>query len=312
MKLLIGVYYSREEPLCLFSKPLEARGKIPHNGGMKKIFLLLVLCAVPVLTQAAFHEAEAQQEGWEILPHNRPFPLVVADTREIRTALRPNSRNELEAEVGSYRSFMGWKGNFHDEAIVTHFGLEGNGYYIMRHQGSRFPLVSTDGLIGLYFEAAQKNAAVQVRYTHISAHLSDDGIKAGRSTIQYSREFLHLRYAKMFSFFGEAFAYLGYQYLTNTDPHDIPKHGADFGFYSLFTPISAHLRPYFGADYKIRNTHEGSTFDLTTGLALLSSQAPHGAPPIRFGFHYLQGHDPRGQFYGEHRKKFSGGLEMDL
>ncbi len=277
-----------------------------------KFFILSIFFFLSTFANAAFDDAVKQENIWETLPRNRPFPLIVADTREIRTALRKNSRNELEAEVGTYRSVIGWQGVLLGEKSTAHFGLEGNGYYIMRQDRSRFPLYSTDGLLGFYLEAAQKNWAVQMRYTHISAHLSDDGIASGRAAIEYSREFIHLRSAHPFLFFGEGFAYLGYQYLVNTTPNDIPKHGADFGFSTKFGKIYRNIRPYFGADYKIKNAHEGSTWNLTTGIEISSTQGNAGSPPIRFAAHYLSGHDPRGQFYSTRLKKFSAGLEVDL
>jgi len=278
----------------------------------KNIILLFLLLFCPLYSFASFNDAVEQKTGWETLPRNRPFPILVADPREIRTALRKNSKDEIEADVGTYRSFVGWKGSVLKRESIVHFGLEGNGFFIMHHADARFPLVSSDGLIGLYLEAASDEWALQTRYTHISAHLSDDGIATGRTAIEYSREFFTAKLARHFASFGDSFIYAGYQYLTNTTPKDLPKHGGQIGFYSLLPWSCGKTNPYIGFDYKIRSAHEGSTWNATTGLALFSSQKNLGAPPIRFAFHYLKGHDPRGQFYGERIEKFSLGLELDL
>jgi hypothetical protein len=69
------------------------------------------------------------------------------------------------------------------------------------------------------------------------------------------------------------------------------------------------VHPYLGADLKLRNSQEGTTYQLTGGAALVSSL---GAPPLRLSLNYLKGHDLRGQFYLEKTEKFSVGLEMDF
>jgi hypothetical protein len=90
---------------------------------------------------------------------------------------------------------------------------------------------------------------------------------------------------------------------------DLPRHSLQLGAYSIFPWHWKQAHPYLGADVKIRDAREGTTYQLSAGAAFVSSL---GAPPIRLSANYLKGHDLRGQFYHEKTEKFSVGLDMDL
>ena len=245
-----------------------------------------------------------QEEGWIALPSGRPFSPLVPDPRDLRLALRKNSKGELEADVGGYRSFAGWKGKVAGEDTVIHAGLEGQAYFTMHQEGSKFPLHSSDGVIGLYGDAVRGLWMYQLRYTHLSAHLSD-GLFGKRERIVYTRETLSLRAARQLGF---TRVYAGYHFLAHVKP-DLPKHSLQLGFYSIFPWHWKRVHPYFGADLKLRNEQEGTNLYLSGGLALVSSQ---GAPPVRLSMAYSKGHDLRGQYFREAEEKWSAGLEMDL
>lgn len=245
-----------------------------------------------------------QPRGWASLPPGRPFPSLISDPRDLKLGLRKNSKGELEADVGGYRSFAGWKGEVRQQETIVHLGLEGNGYFMMRQEGAKFPLHSSDGLIGLYAEGIRGSYLYQVRYTHISAHLSD-GLYLVRQRQTYTRETLSLRLAKQLDFVR---AYIGYHFLTHTDP-ELPKHSLQVGAYAIFPWAWKKLHPYVGADYRLRNPAEGKNIFVNMGVALVSSL---GAPTLRFGAGYLKGHDLRGQFYQEPTEKWTFGLDMDF
>ncbi len=245
-----------------------------------------------------------QPNGWVALPPGRPFPSLPSDPRDLKIGLRKNSKSELEADIGGYRSFAGWKGDVKGKPTVIHIGLEGNAYFLLRQEGSKFPLHSSDGLIGIYGEAIRGLWLYQARYTHISAHLSD-GLFGIRQRFTYTRETLSLRVARQLGF---TRAYGGYHLLVHTKPV-LPRHSAQLGFYSVFPWHWERLHPYFGADLKLRNKQEGTTFTISGGAALVSSL---GAPPLRLSINYQKGHDLRGQFYTEKTEKLSIGLDMDF
>lgn len=253
---------------------------------------------------AGFMNPPDQPEGWVALPPGRPFPSLPSDPRDLKIGLRKNSKQELEADIGGYRSFAGWKGKVKEQDTVLHMGLEGNGYFLMRQEGSKFPLHSSDGVIGLYSEAIRGLWLYQLRYTHLSAHLSD-GLFGIRNRFTYTRETLSLRAARQLGF---TRAYAGYHFLVHTKPN-LPKHSGQFGFYSVFPWHWQRLHPYFGADLKLRNKQEGTTYTISGGMALVSSL---GAPPLRLSVSYQKGHDLRGQFYSEKTEKMSLGLDMDF
>lgn len=307
------------------AKPVHARdlADFPHladHNNMRLLnILILALCVISNQATAATLAANAdvfspfppgfttppdQPDGWVALPPGRPFPSLASDPRDLKIALRKNSKEEIEADVGGYRSFAGWKGDVKGKPTVLHIGIEGNGYFLMRQEDARFPLQSSDGLMGLYGEAIRGLDMFQMRLTHISAHLSD-GIYTLRQRIVYTREFLVLRYARQL---GWTRPYIGYTFLMNTKPV-LPRHSAQLGFYSVFPIHWGKAHPYVGGDLKIKNKQEGTTYNLTAGLALVSSL---GAPPLRISFNYLKGHDPRGQYYSEKTEKFSAGLDLDF
>jgi hypothetical protein len=145
----------------------------------------------------------------------------------------------------------------------------------------------------------------QLRFTHISAHLSDGSPDVTRS-ISYSREFFVLRAARQIDWVRP---YAGLIAIVNSTPDEINKVGAQIGFYAIPRIKWGLVHPYFGSDFRIFGGREGSTLNLSAGLALISQL---GAPPIRIALHYLSGNDLRGQFFDKKIKRFSGGLELDF
>ncbi len=253
---------------------------------------------------AGFMNPPDQPEGWVALPPGRPFPSLASDPRDLKLALRKNNKNELEADVGGYRSFAGWKGKVRGEDTVLHIGLEGQAYFLLRQEGVKFPLHSSDGVIGFYSEAIRGMWLYQMRFTHLSAHLSD-GLYQVRQRFTYTRETLSLRVAHQMGVFRP---YVGYHFLVHTKPV-LPRHSLQLGFYSILPWHWQKVHPYVGADLRLRNSQEGTTYQITGGAALVSSL---GAPPLRLSLNYLKGHDLRGQFYMEKTEKWSVGLEMDF
>ena len=253
---------------------------------------------------AGFTSPPDQPEGWVALPPGRPFPSLISDPRDLKLALRKNNKNELEADVGGYRSFAGWKGKIKGQDTVIHTGIEGQAYFQLSKEGAKFPLHSSDGVIGFYAEAIRGLNMYQLRFTHLSAHLAD-GLFGLRQRFTYTRETLSLRFARQF---GVVRAYAGYHFLVHTKPV-FPRHALQIGAYSILPWHWQRLHPYLGADLKLRNSQEGTTYQLTGGAALVSSL---GAPPLRLSLNYLKGHDLRGQFYYEKTEKLSVGLEMDF
>jgi hypothetical protein len=290
---------SRMKTLCLIPLVLFLTCPISHSAETYPMSQDSV-SPFPV----GFMSPPDQPEGYVALPPGRPFPSIPSDPRDLKISLVKNSKHEIEASVGGYRSLMGWKGEIKGETTVIHSGIEGDGYFLMRQEGSKFPLHSSDGLIGLFAEGIRGLNMYQLRYTHISAHLSD-GLFGVRQRIFYTRETLSLRFARQLGIFR---VYGGYHFLMHTEPK-IPKSSLQTGFYTILPMHWQKLHPYFGADLKIRSKEEGTTFNLIAGGALVSSL---GAPPLRLAINYLKGHDPRGQFYKEKSEKWGFGLEMDF
>jgi hypothetical protein len=264
---------------------------------MKPIrFCLAFLALFPLLAQG---ETETP-EGWSFAPHGRPFGILPSDPRDLHLGLRKNNKSELEADVGGYRSLAGWRRG----DTLFHAGIEGGAFFQLRQEGSRFPLASSDGLLGVYGEAARGDDAYQLRYSHISAHVAD-GLFGARSPFIYTREFLVLRYARRIAWFRP---YVGYQLLTHTVPA-VSRHAFQLGGYAIPPMHWGAMHPYFGADLRVRGAEEGTTFQLAGGAAFVPA---NGGAPIRVTAAYLKGHDLRGQFFREKTEKWTFGLDLDL
>jgi hypothetical protein len=242
--------------------------------------------------------------GWTFLPRSRPFGILPSDPRDIHMGLFKNNKGEIEADIGGYRSLAGWSGEVSGETLFFHTGIEGAAYFQMTQQGSKFPLDSSDGLMGIYGEAARGPWAYQLRYTHISAHLVD-GLFNARAPILYTREFLSARISRRLDWFRP---YIGYQFLTHSAP-SLPRSSLELGGYAILPERWGAAHPYFGGDIRIRDASEGTTFELGAGTALLSE---HGSPPILITASYLKGHDLRGQFYDERTEKWIFGLDLEI
>jgi hypothetical protein len=264
---------------------------------MKILGLALI---VSLLCPIISHGDESVSEGWTALPAGRPFGLLPSDPRDLKLALRHNNKSEIEADVGGYRAIAGWRG----DGIVFHTGIEGGAFFLMRKEGAKFPLHSSDGLIGLYAEASKQDWAYQFRFTHISAHLSD-GLTSARQSLIYTREFVVLRVARQLGWFRP---YAGYQFLVNTKP-EVPRHQLQLGGYAYLPWSWGIAHPYLGGDLRLRGAQEGTTFQLGMGVAFISRA---GMPPVRLTANYLKGHDLRGQFYTERTEKWTFGLDLDL
>ncbi len=270
-----------------------------------RIFPFLALLLLPKISQGiesepGFVATPSQEEGWTALPSGRPFGLLPSDPRDLKLALRGNNKKEIEADVGGYRSLAGWKG----DGLVFHTGIEGGAFFLMRKEGTNFPLHSSDGVIGLFAEAAKEDWAYQFRFTHISAHLSD-GLTPVRQRFLYTREFAVLRVARQMGWWRP---YAGYQFLVNTKP-EVARHMLQLGAYAYLPMNWGIAHPYLGADLRVRGAEEGTTFQLAAGVALVSKS---GMPPVRFSASYLKGHDLRGQFFREKTEKWTFGMDLDI
>lgn len=268
---------------------------------MKNLRLSILLAILFPLFSHGATTSPSSELGWSALPHGRPFGILLSDPRDLKLGLRGNNKSEIEADVGGYRSLAGWRG---ENGTEFHTGIEGGAYFQMRKAGSNFPLHSSDGLIGIYAEAAREAWALQFRYTHISAHLSD-GLTSVRDRILYTREYIALRLARQIDWVR---VYAGYQVLVHTKP-ELPRHMLQLGGYAILPMHWGIVHPYLGADLRVRGAEEGTTYQLGAGVALVSEQ---GTPPVRIAAHYLKGHDLRGQFYNEKTEKWIFGLDLDL
>lgn len=266
---------------------------------MRKLGLsaLLALVCFPEIS----HGTESSMaDGWNALPRGRAFGILPSDPRDLKLGFRINNKSEIEGDVGGYRSVAGWKG----DGLEFHTGIEGAAFFQMKKAGTSFPLHSSDGLFGIFAEAARDGWAYQFRFTHISAHLSD-GLTPVRQKFVYTREYAALRVARELGWFR---AYAGYQFLVNTQPV-MPRSSLQLGGYGILPMHWGIAHPYLGADLRLRSKQEGTTFQLSAGTALVSKG---GAPPIRFTASYLKGHDNRGQFYFEKTEKWIFGMDLDI
>lgn len=240
----------------------------------------------------------------EVIPRGRPFRLTFADPREIRMALAFQGDSRLTASVGNYFSLVEWQPET-EEGWRTHVGLEGAGYFTMRQIESRFPLETTDGLIGVYAESERGPWQGQLRLTHISAHLSDG---SQDTPIIYSRETLIGKVG--WTPTPSSQLYGAVHLLVHTIP-DLPRLGFQLGGAYFLEGFDHLVLPYVATDLKFRRDNEfDPSWSLQLGLAL--NNPPEAYRSFRFFYSYYTGADPRGQFYFKPYTVHSVGIEMQI
>lgn len=240
------------------------------------------------------------ENGWTLVPESRPFPLLFTDVLDAKTSWRFGSSKRREAFVGAYRSIFAYRKNDY----LMHFGIEGQAFFQMVQEGSRFVLQSSDGQFGIYFDGSNQSWTWQLRFHHISAHLSDG---VDRTTaIRYSREYVQLRLLKEIGWFQP---YIGVRALVHTIPAGLPVFGGQVG--TLVTiPVGLRwFRVITGFDYKQRGGEEGHALNISLGGEFVSEQ---NASPVRLLAHYFTGHDHRGQNFRNEISKFVFGFELEI
>lgn len=242
--------------------------------------------------------------GLQLLPEGRRFRPTFVDPFEIRMALRFEGDQGIAANVGNYFSILGFR-PLDGDGWAIDFGIEGGGYFTMRAEGSRFPLETADGTIGIYLEGSRDALQWQVRYTHVSAHLADG---ATGIPIPYSRETLSLRGAWAPDPYTQVYG--GLHYLAHTIPV-VPRLGVQFGA-NYFLPLSEmRITPYIGTDLRYRG-ETSPRWSLSTQLGFALNNPPEAYRSFRFFYAYFTGADPRGQFYQQAYTSHSFGIEMQI
>lgn len=241
----------------------------------------------------------------ELIPKGRPYRLTFADPREIRMSLQFHSDSRLTAAVGNYFSLVEWNSES-SNPWRAHFGLEGAGYFTMRHTATRFPLETTDGLIGAYLETQQGEWQGQIRLTHISAHLSD-GISNATPLI-YSRESVVAKAG--WSPDPTRQCYGAVHMLVHTIP-ELPRFAFQLGGYYFWEGVSQWLLPYIATDLKFsRESSFSPSWSWQMGMAINNPSESYRS--FRLFYSYYTGADPRGQFYFRNYTSHALGLEMQI
>jgi len=263
---------------------------------------LRIALALAIVSHFCF-AAENRELHWELLPKGRPFQLTFADPREIRMGISFEGQSRLSAAIGNYFSLVALEPD--DKAWSAHFGIEGAAFFGLRQSESRFPLETTDGLIGVYTEAAQGPFQLQLRYTHISAHLADGSVAV---PIAYSREFLALRVGYLAA--TDLHLYTGVLMLMNSVPPVHPWGWQGGGTY--FIPWGPQwLKPFVGIDVKWRGESSvNPSLNAQIGFAL--NNPPSAYRSFRVFYSYFTGSDPRGQFLNRSHTAHAFGIEMQI
>ncbi len=259
----------------------------------------VLLASVPT-----FADESETSVGMELLPRGRLFRPTFADPREVRMGLNFAGDARINAAIANYFSIFAIK-PVKDTSWESHFGLEGGGYFTMRHEEGRFPLETADGLIGLYFEGKSGPWQAQLRYTHISAHLADGSTA---SPIAYSRETLIQRVAYAPNF--DLQIYGGVFYVVNTTPK-VPPWALQFGGEYFLSLGTTKIVPFIATDLKWKQeSNFNPSWNMELGFAL--NNPPEAYRSFRFFYSYYTGADPRGQFYNLSYTAHAVGIEMQI
>jgi hypothetical protein len=221
--------------------------------------------------------------GAVLAPGKTLFPRGLPDPRDLRTRIALGENGHWWAQVAMAFSLVG------SDSGAWAFGLEGGGLFVMHQAGSRFPLETVDGTVGLFGEHADGPWRYQVRFTHLSAHFAD-GAPAGSAQIPFSRETLTARV----SYRGENWlAYGALYYLVNTVPA-VSRVGGQAG--ATYEWALGSVRPLVGVDLGIRGESAfNPSVTLQAGLAF--GDAGPFEREFRLFYQYYRGQDLRGQYY---------------
>lgn len=247
--------------------------------------------------------ASGDELRMRLVPRGRPFRTTFADPREIKMALSFEGDSRINAAIGNYFSLFSIETDDQDSRF--HLGLEGAGFFSLRQADRRFPLESSDGLIGVYGEGESGLFQWQLRYTHISAHLADGSEDV---PIAYSREHLAARIG-LFPL-PELHVYGGMYYVLNAIP-EVPPWSIQLGFDYFAKWRVAQLTPFVGIDLKWKTESDANpTLSVQSGIALSNPREAYRS--LRLFYAYHTGADPRGQHYQRTVTSHALGLEMQI
>ena len=274
----------------------EFLGSTGYAGGVQFKWLICLMILL------FFQSPAWGSKTLEFLPKGRLSRINGADPREVRMAFLWGAK--ASALIGNYISLLGVEsyGAFPQQ---MHVGIEGAGFFGLSQAESRFPLETTDGLVGLYWEGRERSWVFQLRYTHVSAHLSDGSLDI---PISYSREWVSLKLS--YQPLSKWHVYSGISYLLHTIP-ELPRFGFQVGGTTFLSSSQKAAIPFSSFDLKWKEeTSINPSLSLQVGVAF--NNPPEAYRSFRVFYNYFTGSDYRGQYYSASFTNHSLGIEMQL
>ncbi|MBN1783653.1 MAG: DUF1207 domain-containing protein [Alphaproteobacteria bacterium] len=258
---------------------------------MKKIFVLLMVFAMPVLS-------------FEIVPEKVLFTPLMVDPAESRMSgmygFYDMSHeggltlgNVGNVSIGSHRPFFGWGTQSTGQ---WQFGVDAAAKMQFMLDQPSLVLAQSDYSFGFDLAWKKNKWSSRIRAYHVSSHLGDEYMEAtGFTRFQYNTEGFDMLVAYRPTD-GLRF-YAGGDYYFNIDPADIGTNMAHFGAeYIHPTPLFANTYFVMASDFKLyeRNKYD---FNTTAAMGFQFSKAFDDDRFIRLMLEGYTGSSPHTQFY---------------
>jgi hypothetical protein len=264
---------------------------------LKPLFLLLILCSLPIPLWAG-------SADWSFLPGSSVFKPLIGDPREPITGLVAYlDQLRYEGQVGGTLEMVRYGPS---DDTQYGWGLFALGDILLGEDGATFPMLDGDFYIGTYFSGSFGNFSVRIEALHESTHLGDSlqGLQTplfysggGYGSPTYTREngnfTLSFQPSESFRVYGGA----GMWDLALLQGVSDPLFAA-FGteIYSPYWSIdSSSMRGYLTGSLQWKGDQNVWDTEVQLGLQWKASRAADRA--LRIAILYYSGDSQVGQFY---------------
>ncbi len=267
----------------------------------KAVILFLLVNSSFLIPNSSF----AADSSTSFLPAEPLFKSLLADPREPRAALtRTLGKRQWEGAIGRTIELTQW-----GRGVRKAWGITGAAYAWLDQRGTSFPLRDSDWWFGTYLARKAGVASQKLEYTHVSSHLGD-ALFNQQGRIVYSREMFRLLLSAERK--ADRRFYLGAGYWIKTIPREKPwffQVGMSNSL-GLGRALGREVSLDTGYDLKYKNEADG-TLNSSVILGFRLHELGDVLHGVRLALGYFNGRSEYGQFFREHDRRWTLGLQFD-
>ena len=272
--------------------------------------MLAALAVSQTLPATAAAQSDHQVgSSWNLLSSSTIFEPPIANVRSPEFSASTAMGDGFRRITGVFGARLPLVTYYRGSATTIQVALDGGVWSQITRTGfARFPLRSTDYLIGLPLMFQVGLHTIEFCVAHISAHLGD-GDRSGRSAEIFSREFVTARYGHPLPIGGPGSrSYVSASYLVHTIPSEIGRKSGGVGA-ELWERGSIYgARWYVAADAAY--SEDTRNLDVSGQVGFALGTEPNDKASVRLAVSGFSGRDRRGQFLGEPVKQVSAGVHI--